>query len=263
MWTGIVAGTLLLGITVDYVRIQLSHQTYNALKAANLNQKAEIEQYRNQFAALQNDVGKLKEYVGKINQLAGIESPDKLSSPGAVGDPRGEQVIPGSPGQLSLGDLQGMKQKTEDMQKNFETLVKVFETQTSLLASTPSIRPTNGWPSSGVGWRLDPFTGKQTFHSGLDIAAAYGNPVVAPADGYVIQITKDNYYGNSIQINHGGGITTLYGHLSMIEVKPGQKVKRGEEIGKVGNTGRSLGAHLHYEIRDNGKIVDPVKYILD
>lgn len=263
MWAGIVGGVLLLGVTADYIRIQLSHQTYSALKAENLKQKQEIEQYQGQFSALQNNVGKLEEYVGKINLYAGISSPDKLSSPGAVGDPRAEQAIPGSPGQLSPGNLQNMKLKTEDIQKNFDTLVKVFENQSSLLASTPSIWPTNGWPSSGVGWRLDPFTGKQAWHSGLDIAAAFGNPVVAPADGYVIQTTYDKYYGNSIQINHGGGLTTLYGHLSKIEVNSGQKVKRGEEIGKVGSTGRSLGTHLHYEIRNNGKIVDPRTYILD
>lgn len=263
IWTGIVVGTLLLGITVDYVRIQLSHQSYSALKAENLRQKVELEQYQSQFTALQNNVGKFQEYVGKLNLWVGIKSPDKLSSPGAVGDPRGEQTIPGVPGQLSVGNLQGIQQKTEDIQKNFDTLVKVLETETSLLASTPSIWPTNGWPSSGVGWRLDPFTGKQTFHSGLDIAAAYGNPVIAPADGYVTQTTDDKYYGNSIQINHGGGITTLYGHLSKIEVNPGQKVKRGDEIGKVGNTGRSLGSHLHYEIRVNDKIVNPLSYILE
>jgi len=263
IWTGIVVGTLFLGVTVDYVRIQLTHQSYSALKAENLKQKTELEKYQSQFTALQNNVGKFEEYVGKINLMAGIASRDKLSSPGAVGDPRGEQTIPDSPGQLSLGNLQGMKLKTEDIQKNFDALVKVFETETSLLASTPSIWPTNGWPSSSVGWRLDPFTGKQTFHSGLDIAAAYGNPVIAPADGYVTQTTDDKYYGNSIQINHGGGITTLYGHLSKIEVNPGQKVKRGDEIGKVGNTGRSLGSHLHYEIRVNDKIVNPLSYILE
>jgi murein DD-endopeptidase MepM/ murein hydrolase activator NlpD len=263
MWIGIMGGMFLLGITADYIRIQLSHQTYSALKAENLKQKQEIEQYQSQFTALQNNVGKLEEYVGKINLYAGIASPDKLPSLGAVGDPRAEQAIPGSPGQLSLGNLQGMKQKTEDIQKNFDVLVKVLENNSSLLASTPSIWPTNGWITSGVGFRIDPFTGKQAYHSGLDIAAAYGNPVVAPADGYVVQATADKYYGNSIQINHGGGITTLYGHLSMIEVKAGQKVKRGDEIGKVGNTGRSVGTHLHYEIRVNDKIVNPLKYILE
>ena len=263
MWSGIAVAVLLLGMSADYIRIHLSQNSYSSLKAENLKQKAELEQYQNQFTALQNNIGKFEEYVGKINLMAGIKSPDKLSSPGAVGDPRGEQVIPGLPGQLSLGNLQNMKQKTEDIQKNFDTLVKWAENQTSLLASTPSIWPTNGWPSSGVGYRPDPFTGKQTWHSGLDIAAAYGNPVVAPADGYVVQTTADKYFGNSIQINHGGGITTLYGHLSKIEVKPGQKIKRGDEIGKVGSTGRSLGTHLHYEIRVNDKIVNPLSYILE
>jgi murein DD-endopeptidase MepM/ murein hydrolase activator NlpD len=262
-WGGIALAVLVLGMSVDYIRIQLSHQSYSALKTENLKQKEELEKYQGQFTALQSNLGKFQEYVGKINLMVGINSPDKLSSPGAVGDPRADQALPGSPEQLSLGNIQNMQQKAEDIQKNFDTVIKTFENQASLLASTPSIWPTNGWPSSGVGLRLDPFTGKQSYHSGLDIAAAYGNPVVAPADGYVILATYDNYYGNSIQINHGGGITTLYGHLSKIEVKPGQRVKRGDEIGQVGSTGRSLGTHLHYEVRENNKILNPRSFILD
>ncbi len=263
LWGGIILAVLLVAISVDYVRIQLSHESYRSLQAENLKQKAELEKYQSQFTALQTDLGKFDEYVGKINLMFGLKSPDKLSSPGSVGDPRAEQSLAGVPGQLSPGNLQNIQQKAEDIQKNFNTVIKMSENLTSLLASTPSIWPTNGWPSSGVGYRLDPFTGKQTFHSGLDIAAAYGNPVVAPADGYVISTTFDKFYGNSIQINHGGGITTLYGHLSKIEVTPGQRVKRGEEIGKVGNTGRSLGSHLHYEIRENDKILNPMKFILE
>jgi murein DD-endopeptidase MepM/ murein hydrolase activator NlpD len=248
LWGGIILAVLLVGVSVDYIRIQLSHQSYRSLQAENLKQKAELEKYQSQFAALQTDLGKFDEYVGKINLMFGIKSPDKLSSPGA---------------QLSQGNVQNMQQRAEDIQKNFDTVIKASENLTSLLASTPSIWPTNGWPSSGLGWRLDPFTGKQAYHSGLDIAAAYGNPVVAPADGYVISTTFDKFYGNCIKINHGGGVVTLFGHLSKIEVKEGQRVKRGDEIGKVGNTGRSLGSHLHYEIRENDKILNPMKFILE
>jgi murein DD-endopeptidase MepM/ murein hydrolase activator NlpD len=264
LYGGIALAVLVVGMSVDYIRIQLSHQSYGALKAENLKQKAELEQYQGQFAALQNNMGKFDEYVGKINTMLGFKSPDKMTSAGAVGGGGGsDQALPAGTPQLSLGNVQTMQLKAEDIQKNFDSVIKMSENLTSLLASSPSIWPTNGWPSSGLGWRLDPFTGKQAYHSGLDIAAAYGNPVVAPADGYVISTTKDKYYGNCIQINHGGGITTLYGHLSLIGVKPGQRVKRGDEIGKVGNTGRSLGTHLHYEVRDNNKPIDPMRFILE
>jgi len=264
LYGGIALAVLLAGMSVDYIRIQLSHQSYGALKAENLKQKADLEKYQGQFAALQNNLGKFDEYVGKINLMFGLKSPDKMTSPGAVGGGGGDdQTLPAGTPQLSLGNVQTMQQRAEDIQKNFDTVIKMSENLTSVLASTPSIWPTNGWPSSGLGWRLDPFTGKQAYHSGLDIAAAYGNPVVAPADGYVISTSFDKYYGNNIKINHGGGITTLFGHLSKIGVKPGQRVKRGDEIGKVGNTGRSLGTHLHYEVRENDKLLNPMKFILE
>jgi len=264
LWGVIILAVLLVGVSVDYIRIQLSHQSYRSLQAENLKQKAELEKYQSHFGALQTDLGKFDEYVGKINLMFGIKSPDKLSSPGAVGGGGGgDQTLSTGPAQLSQGNVQNMQQRAEDIQKNFDTVIKASENLTSLLASTPSIWPTNGWPSSGLGWRLDPFTGKQAYHSGLDIAAAYGNPVVAPADGYVISTTFDKFYGNCIKINHGGGVVTLFGHLSKIEVKEGQRVKRGDEIGKVGNTGRSLGSHLHYEIRENDKILNPMKFILE
>jgi|WetSurMetagenome_2_1015567.scaffolds.fasta_scaffold10940_4 murein DD-endopeptidase MepM/ murein hydrolase activator NlpD len=263
LYGGIVLAVLLLGMSADYIRIQLSHQSYSALKAENLKQKAELEKYQTQFASLQNNLGKFDEYVGKINMMFGLKSPDKMSSPGAVGGGSGDQTLPAGPAQLSLGGVQNLQLKAEDVQKNFDTVIKMSQELTSLLASRPSIWPTNGWPSSGVGMRDDPFTGKRTFHSGLDIAAAYGNPVVAPADGYVISAAWDKYFGNCIRINHGGGLITLFGHLSKSEVKAGQKVKRGDEIGLVGNTGRSLGTHLHYEVRENDKILNPMNFILD
>lgn len=262
-WGGIGLAVLLAGITVDYIRIQLTHESYKTLLAENQKQKADLEKYQSKFTSLQTDLGKFDEYMGKINTMFGFRTPNKMDLPNGMGG--GGDQGPGGGGapQLSLGSVQNLQDKASDIQKNFDIVLQKAETLASTLASTPSIWPTNGWPSSGLGWRADPFTGKQAYHSGLDIAAAYGNPVVAPADGYVISTTSDKYYGNFIQINHGGGITTLYGHLSKIEVRPGQRVKRGDEIGKVGATGRAIGPHLHYEVRENNIVRDPMRYILD
>ena len=114
--------------------------------------------------------------------------------------------------------------------------------------------------SSGYGYRRDPIYGTAKFHEGLDFAAATGTPVFAPADAVVEVADRKDSYGNCIDLNHGYNYTTRYAHLSQILVKPGQKVKRGEMIGKVGSTGKSTGSHLHYEVRFKGEPQNPVNY---
>ena len=131
-------------------------------------------------------------------------------------------------------------------------------------AATPSIWPVKGPITSKFGPRLSPFTGKKAFHSGLDIGAALGKEVRAPAKGRVVVASYDTRMGRFIRINHGHGIQTTYGHLLKRLVKYGQKVRRGELIGLVGSTGRfSTGPHLHYQIAIHNKVVNPRQYILD
>jgi murein DD-endopeptidase MepM/ murein hydrolase activator NlpD len=135
--------------------------------------------------------------------------------------------------------------------------------QKSVLACTPSIRPTNGWFSSGFGYRISPFTNKREFHKGLDIATRVGTPIIAPADGLIVFAGKEGNYGKMLAINHGYNLKTRYGHLHRFRVKQGQYVKRGQTIGEVGNSGRCTGPHLHYEVLLNGVPVNPLRYILD
>ncbi|MEZ0390663.1 MAG: peptidoglycan DD-metalloendopeptidase family protein [Pseudobdellovibrionaceae bacterium] len=133
----------------------------------------------------------------------------------------------------------------------------------SLLNSTPNIRPAKGWFTSKFGYRVSPFTGRPALHTGLDVAAAPGSPVYAPADGIVTYAGYDEGYGKMITIDHGYGVTTRFGHNAQIYVQVGQKVSRWDVIASVGNTGRSTGPHLHYEVRVNGVPRDPALYILD
>ncbi|MFQ5720889.1 MAG: M23 family metallopeptidase, partial [Candidatus Aminicenantales bacterium] len=149
------------------------------------------------------------------------------------------------------------------VEKNLTTLVQFFENQPLKLAATPSIWPTKGWVTSAFGWRNDPFTGKRAFHKGIDIATNLGNPVVATADGVVVQTKIEKIGGKTIIISHRGGYTTVYCHLNKFLVRPGQRVKRGDVIGEVGKTGKALGPHVHYEVRVNGKPVNPYYYILE
>ncbi len=128
-------------------------------------------------------------------------------------------------------------------------------------AATPTLWPVAGRVTSSFGERLDPFNGEGTFHAGIDIAAPWGTPIVAPSDGIVMKAGAANGYGHEIIIDHGGGISTIYGHLSSFAVVAGQSVKQGQVIGYIGSLGRSTGPHLHYEVLVNNTPVNPHKYL--
>ena len=142
-------------------------------------------------------------------------------------------------------------------------LYQFLGNQKSMLASTPSIWPVKGWVSSGFGNRTSPFTNEKEFHKGLDISAKMNTPVIAPADGVVSAVGKTYGYGKNLHIKHGHGIKTSYGHLQKSLVKKGQYVKRGQIIALVGNSGRSTGPHLHYEVYLKGIPLNPLRYILN
>jgi len=131
----------------------------------------------------------------------------------------------------------------------------------ALASATPSIWPVTGWLTSRYGNRRDPFTGGADFHPGLDISADYGEPVRATADGTVVVAERSGTYGNLVEIDHGYGIVTRYGHLSRFGASSGQQIHRGDVLGYVGSTGRSTSSHLHYEILLNGKLADPMKLL--
>ena len=132
------------------------------------------------------------------------------------------------------------------------------------LAATPSIWPARGWVTSGYGRRIHPMTGRRHFHAGLDIAASFGTPVIAPANARVTFAGRKNRaLGKTVILDHGTGTRTWYGHLAEIHVKRGERVSRGQQIGAVGSTGRSTGPHLHYVVEVNGKAVNPIDYVID
>ncbi|AUS97461.1 hypothetical protein CDQ84_06535 [Clostridium thermosuccinogenes] len=170
-----------------------------------------------------------------------------------------------------INDIDELKKLLDNLQKlnavKSDKLEKLAETEKKLkdyMDSMPTLWPTTGEVSSQFGSRKDPIaTWKKSFHTGLDIAADYGADIKASASGKVIMAGRTEVYGNTIEIDHGHGITTFYGHASRLLVKEGQTVKKGEVIAKVGSTGRSTGSHLHFEIRINGNAVDPLEYLDD
>lgn len=147
-----------------------------------------------------------------------------------------------------------------------QSVIELWETLSdsqALLAATPSLRPVRGPIGSRFGYRIDPINGKNKMHAGLDIVAAPGSPVRAPADGVVSFAGWDDFYGKLVSIDHGYGVLTRYAHNSQIYVQVGQQVSKYDVISATGSTGRSTGPHLHYEVRVNGIPVDPTNYILD
>ncbi|HEY2028602.1 MAG TPA: M23 family metallopeptidase [Myxococcales bacterium] len=162
-----------------------------------------------------------------------------------------------------LKQLDQLDKKVKAQEQESRELKSYFEDQQALLASAPSIWPVRGWVTSDFSVRLDPFTGERVTHEGMDIATSLGTPVRAPADGTVVFAGIEGGYGHVLVLDHGYGLKTRFGHLSRIDVKIGDKVHRGDAIAAVGNTGRSTGPHLHYEVRVNGIPDNPRKFILE
>ncbi|MGB7295184.1 MAG: M23 family metallopeptidase [Candidatus Aminicenantales bacterium] len=269
---GVFAAIALVGFLVDYFAMNVTRAKYKALLSEASQQKQQLSEYEQSIRKLRETVRNFENYAKKLNVMAGLRSPEVMEELGiGSGDttdiepsePSGGPSIPPAGQAVSLQEARALTQKAEDVGKNLDVLASFFEAQTIKLASTPTIWPTIGWVSSPFAYRDDPFTGKRQFHYGIDIATNFGNPIVATANGIVISLGNDKMGGKNIIISHGNGITTHYLHLSKFLVKSGQKIKRGDVIGLVGNTGKARGPHLHYEVRLNNKPVNPYNYILE
>lgn len=188
-------------------------------------------------------------------RYSGINGSDRLESIGKLND---AQLVGRMNHSIELLEHQIYSQSV-----SFDQLREMAGEQKEKIAHIPSILPihiTDYTMSSGYGYRRDPIYGTAKFHEGLDFAAPTGTPVFATADATVESAERKSNYGNCIDLDHGFNYNTRYAHLSQILVKPGQKVKRGEMIGKVGSTGKSIGSHLHYEVRFKGEPQNPVNY---
>jgi murein DD-endopeptidase MepM/ murein hydrolase activator NlpD len=159
--------------------------------------------------------------------------------------------------------LAGLAVETRRQEVTLGELSRYFDDQQTLLSNTPSVWPVRGWVTSEFGMRDDPYTGARAMHLGVDISTAEGKAVMAPAAGTVAFAGDRGGYGNVLVIDHGRGVTTFYAHLKEILVKAGDGVKRGDHVGAVGNTGRSTGPHLHYEVRMHDLPINPFIYILE
>ncbi len=154
-------------------------------------------------------------------------------------------------------------ERTAELDSRLTAIESQLARRSAIASSTPTVAPVRGLLNSGFGERKDPFTGQGAFHPGLDISTRRHEPVLATAEGKVVKSGWSGDYGKAVEIAHDTGYITIYGHLDVVLVAEGQRVRRGERIGLVGSTGRSTGPHLHYEVRKDDRAVNPLEYILD
>ncbi len=236
-----------------------------------IHQRKQIQEFAEEISALKTTLVDLNNFEKKIRIIANIEKPDEQDSLFGVGGSIPEDLDAQMPlTQKHNSLLRGMHEQVEQLnlatinqEQNFDSLFKYLQDQQNLLASTPAVRPTSGWTTSRFGYRTSPFTNRREFHKGYDIANRLGSPISATADGVVSFTGPKGSLGNMVVIDHGHGMVTRYGHIHKILVKRGDAVKRGDTIALMGNTGRSTGSHVHYEVHFNGLPVNPEKYILD
>ncbi len=265
---------------IGYDYYQLKKRSFNNLTLNHTiskqlheikNQRSQIQNFANNIEVLKKQVDSLAKFEDKVRLIADIkQTSDSSGLIGIGGIPR-EELDPDIPlDQKHTSLIREMHQQVTQTNQaakqqalDFTNLITELEQKRNLLAATPSIKPVNGWITSRFGYRKSPFTGRKEFHSGLDISNRSGTNVIATANGRVSFAAEKMYIGKLVIIDHGHGRVTKYGHLKKVLVKRGQLVKRGDVIALLGNTGRSTGPHVHYEVRINGTPVNPLKYILN
>lgn len=273
-------------IIFDYLNTSFNKEKMKRLEKENIEREATIDRLNENIREIEKSLNQMAVYKERISVAMGLTSPDALKEVGiggGGGDFAPGEEITAAPGKGEMPDIdivdkgkkvepsretvmkkaENIRQKAKKIQERLEFVESAMEKQKVRLAQTPSIWPTKGYLTSPLGWRIHPLTGKRDYHNGQDIATQFGNKVMATADGVVLVAGHWEYLGNLIIIDHGFGFTTRYGHLASFNVKEGERVKRFQVIGFVGNSGRSSAPHLHYEVRYFGKPLNPMNFIID
>ncbi len=260
--------TILSGTMLNY-RYQANIATQektelNQLREVNSKQYSQLEDLARTTAQLQEDMARLNQLDADLRRLVNSDESTgtSRSAPVRVGTHNGQGGPESKPGINELSNLvKELGASVKEREQSLLDLKNSLIEKNERLAATPSIWPTNGDITSRFGWRSSPWGWGSDWHPGIDIANDTGTPVIATADGVVTTSTWYGGYGKMVEINHGNGIVTIYGHNSELLVAPGQTVKKGETIAYMGNTGISTGSHCHYEIRVNGTAVNPSSFL--
>jgi murein DD-endopeptidase MepM/ murein hydrolase activator NlpD len=223
------------------------------LARENTNLKAQVAAYAAAMDTFRQFMAKTEQMDNKLRA--------SISLPLIPGDVR-LMGIGGSQPPSPEPRVDAMLRRVRFEQQSLAEIEGAVKEQESRLNNVPSIWPVQGWVASGYGYRRDPFTGSRVMHPGLDIVAPTGTPVEATAAGRVIYAGWKSGWGRCVEIDHGGGIKTFYGHCRTLKVSDGQNVYRGDVIATVGSSGRSTGTHLHYGVLKGGNWADPDNYVL-
>jgi murein DD-endopeptidase MepM/ murein hydrolase activator NlpD len=266
---GVIAGMFALPVLIGLGARWSAQSNVAELERSNIALQIENASYREATGQLAGQISSLQAAVDSLGIQAAVDpnakaAMDKLPEPvksRAMGGGLG--ATPALLSNMLAPDMTfGMlSELLGTMASRLDIMRSGVQRRQALAAATPSIWPVSGWLTSRYGNRRDPFTGGADFHPGLDLSADYGQPVRATADGTIVVAERSGSYGNLVEIDHGYGIVTRYGHLSGFKATVGQQVHRGDIVGLVGSTGRSTSAHLHYEILLNGKLTDPLRLL--
>lgn len=236
------------------------------LKAQDAELKAAREDAQREINAIASRVGELQAHANRLNAL-GV----RLTRDGKLSD--GEFDFDKTPGMGGaeavtdvkqkdlLGDLDALQVQFDESGRQLSVLESMLFNRQLELTSTPSRAPSKGYITSGFGTRSDPFNGGRAHHLGIDFDANTGDPVSAAAGGVVTYSGVKSGYGNVVEVDHGNGYTTLYGHNSRLLVRVGDVVRAGQTIAKAGSTGRSTGPHVHFEVHVDGRPVNPKPFL--
>ncbi len=225
---------------------------------------------QNDIDAMTLQIGKLMAQSTRLNALgsrltavAEINQDEfNLDAEPGIGGPDLELTGEINTPQTLYADLFNLEDSFIKQQENFSILSQLLHEQDLDQSATPHVMPlAKGWISSYYGKRIDPFTGQQANHPGMDYSGGYKSSIVAAADGVVVWAGKRSSYGNMVEIDHGNGFMTRYAHAESIDVELGQKVTAGDKIAVMGKTGRATSEHLHFEILKNGHKVNPLPFV--
>ena len=271
--TAISSVAVLSILSLGFFFYQYINLNVHLLELKQLRQEVgEHQVLADKVSRLEGDLARLRDLDRRIRAVVGLDKgegqPTSLAQGGAETVSRTAllDALKQRTGRLMdwvNRDLLALGQEISSQERSMRELKTFIEEKVSVLAATPTILPVNGLVTAGYGYRKSPFTGAREIHEGLDIAAPYGTPIVATADGIVTFSGPLASYGNVVFIDHGHGFATFYGHNSSHRVREAQRVRRGEVIAYVGTTGRTTGPHVHYEVHVKGVISNPLKYTVD
>jgi murein DD-endopeptidase MepM/ murein hydrolase activator NlpD len=270
------AGVAVLGIGLiaffgsQYLTAAAEGRALVGLRGENLQLRDKLQDMQEQIATLQGEMKAGLELTQRLRTVASLEELDAEVLQAGAGGPAG--LLTGTEAmahdaradvEVASRDLGQLLRQAKMQRESYDEILAALQEKKQGWDRTPSVRPLSYCTiTSRYGRRMDPFTGYTAWHRGVDFAAQPGSPIRATADGVIIAAGRSGGYGLLVEIDHGSGLMTRYAHCSSSVVRPGDRVRRGQTIARVGSSGRASGSHVHYEILRNGLHMDPMDFVL-